>query len=52
MTQSEKAILERLDRIEKTLSTAIAWIAQSSVGVLSVDDAKRLIAKLAMKEGE
>ena len=40
---------KRLAKIEKVLGTLIVWIAQSSVGCLSVAEAETLLADLNKK---
>lgn len=38
--------MERIERLESVLETAIAWIGQSSVRVISRDNAIELIRRL------
>jgi hypothetical protein len=39
----EQILKDQLVRVNKTLATLIAWMAQSSTGVISIADASKLL---------
>jgi hypothetical protein len=46
----ERDLCDRVERLEKTLGTAIMWIAQSASSPLSIRDAEALLKMLTPEQ--